>query len=415
MQTSTCAWSSTDKAAAHPHRGALFCLLQRLMRMALVISALLLWAFEARAQTANTETPLTHGQQQALRASLNNGSLLVVAGRADSAHFAMANDIAAVLAIGEDVRLLPIAGRGGIDRLRDLVFLRGVDLAIVPANVLTHMKAIEAEIGAAVVQRIAYVTYLYGEEVHLLVGEGISTIESLHRRRVAVPLDDDNALFTAHDLFDGHGAGVEVEIVRLRLPQALEDVRSGRLAGILLVGGKPLPIVSGLPKDGRLRLLGLPFSPTLEQGYSPAVLEAEDYPTLIPPGTTVRTVAVSALLMANSGRGAEESARRLAKFVPHFFGSAADLTLGGRNPKWKELNIAAPLPGWSRLPVAQEWLRNAREEQKTNLQKQFEAFLRSSRQPGAPELTPAQRKKLFDEFVDWTRGSVGAVGSPVQR
>ena len=216
----------------------------------------------------------------------------------------MASDIAAALGSGEDVRLLPIAARGGIENLRDLAFLRGVDMAIVSANVLRHVKAIEAQIGAGAPQRIAYVTHLYGEEVHLLVGDGVSALEGLHRRKVAVPLDDGDALFTARDLFDS--LGVEAEIVGLRPAQAIVQLRTGQLAGALLVGGKPLPLLSGLPKDGRLRFLSLPFSPAMEQGYSPAALRAEDYPTIIPPGLTVETVAVSAVLMANSRRGAEE-------------------------------------------------------------------------------------------------------------
>lgn len=325
----------------------------------------------------------------------------------------MAHDIAMALGKDAETRVLPIIASGGIENLRDLIFLRGVDMAIVPANALAQTKAIEALVGAGLPQRIAYITHLHGEELHLLVGSSVGALEGLRGRKVAVHLQDGNAQFTARDLFER--LGVEIEIVRMRPAEAIEQARSGELAAVLLIGGKPLQHLAGLPKDGRLRFMSLPFTAAMEQGYSPAALRAEDYPTLIPPGVTVETVAVSAILMANNAKGYEDSSRRIAKFVPVFFGGVADLTLVGRHPKWKELNLSAPLPGWTRLPVAAEWLRNAKEQQKAALQREFDEFLRSTRQPGSPEITAAHRKKLFEEFVDWTRQSVGATKEPALR
>jgi len=370
-----------------------------------ILTALSLVGGAVRAQTAAPLYPATVSQQQAVRVALNNNSLIVAAGHPDASYLAMAHDIAAALPRTGDVRLLPLAAAGGAENLRDLVFLRGVDLAIVPANVLTQTKTIEAQLGPGVTQRIAYVTHLYAEEVHLLVASSVGAIEGLRQRKVAVSPDDGNAQFTARDLFERLGIGAE--IVRLRPAEAIDQVRSGTIAAALFVGGKPLQLPANLPKDGRLRLLNLPFPQGMEQGYIPATFRAEDYPTLIPPGLSVETVAVGAVLMANSARGYEESSRRLARFVPEFFAGIAELTLAGRHPKWRELNLAAPLPGWTRLPAAEEWLRNAREQQTAVLQKGFEKFLESTRAPGAPEIAPAERKKLFEEFVNWTRKSVG--------
>jgi TRAP-type uncharacterized transport system substrate-binding protein len=363
------------------------------------------------AQAPAAGQPLTASQQHAARAALNGDSLLIATGP-DGSHPAMARDMAAAASKGTAVRLLPIAVGRGAETLRDLVFLRGVDMAIVPTNVLAHTKTIEALVGAGLPQRIAYITHLYGEEVHLLAGSSITALEGLRHKKVAVPLDDGNALYTAHDLFER--LGIEVEIVRLRAGEALEKARSNELSAVLLVGGKPLQQLLKAPKDGRLRFLRLPLSRPLEPGYSPAALGADDYPTLIPPGFTVETVAVGAVLMANTGKGYEDATRRIAKFIPVFFANVADLTLVERHPKWRELNLATPLPGWNRLPAAEEWLRNAKEEQKAALQKEFDEFLRSTRQPGAPEITASQRKKLFEEFVDWTRQSVGATGGPAR-
>jgi hypothetical protein len=41
------------------------------------------------------------------------------------------------------------------------------------------------------------------------------------------------------------------------------------------------------------------------------------------------------------------------------------------------------------------------------MQKGFEEFLTTTGSPGLTSLSPAQRRELFEEFVKWTRKSVG--------
>jgi hypothetical protein len=49
------------------------------------------------------------------------------------------------------------------------------------------------------------------------------------------------------------------------------------------------------------------------------------------------------------------------------------------------------------------------------LQRSFEEFLRETRPPGSPSLTAAQRNKLFDAFVEWTRKSVSETDALARR
>ena len=196
---------------------------------------------------------------------------------------------------------------------------------------------------------------------------------------------------------------------------AIDKVRAGSLAAALLVGGKPLPQLARLARDGSVRLLNLSFAGSFDEAYSPAVLVADDYPALVPPGQMVETLAVSPVLLTNSGKGSEETARRVAKVIPVLFGALSGLALSDRHPKWREVNLAATLPGWSRFAAAEEWLAKAREQQAGSLQKRFEDFLRLTRQPGATDLSAAEQKKLFDEFVGWTRKSLGDAGQSVRQ
>jgi hypothetical protein len=374
--------------------------------MGALLCALSLSHTGAGAQAMRAGYPKSDIRLQIVEGAVDADALIVATSHPNASYLAMARDMATALGDTAGVRLLPVAAGGGVENLRDLALLRSVHMAIVPANVLAGAKAIEAALGAALTRRVGYIAHLYAEEVHLLVGSGVGAMEGLRRGRVAVPEYDHNAEFTARDLFKR--LQVDVEIVRMPPAEAIGQVRSGELSGLLLIGGKPVELVFGLPKDGRLRLLSMPFPATLESGYLPAAFRDEDYPTLVPPGLTVETVAVSAVLMANIAQGNEESSRRVGKFIPLFFGRIADLTLVGTHPKWKELNLATTLAGWNRLPEAEAWLREARQQQQSLLQESFEEFLRTAPQRGSKDVGPAERKKMFEQFIEWTRRSVGA-------
>lgn len=371
------------------------------------LSALLLLACTpgasvAEAQSLRAQQRLA-AQQQALRDAHNEQALLVVTSHPRHSYVGMASDVAGMLGGSGEIRLVPIMGGGGPDNLKDLLLLRSADMAIVASNVLSNAKISEV-LGGNLQQKIVYVTRLYGEELHLLAGRGIGSLEDLNGKKVAVPIADGNALFAATDVFQR--LSIQADIVQTDPVTAMEQVRSGEIAAALLVGGKPLPLVSGLPKDGSLRLLGLRSALTSDESYAPAVFRAEDYPTLIPPNVAIETVSISAILLARNTKDGEESYRRVDKFVPLFFRGLTELAGPPRHPKWADVNLSAALTGWPRFGPAQQWLDNARTQQAAWLQKSFEDFLRTNNVSGSAPLSAAQRQKLFDEFVSWTRKSV---------
>jgi TRAP-type uncharacterized transport system substrate-binding protein len=347
---------------------------------------------------------------QLQRLKLNRDTLIIAASRPGASHLAIANDLAAAVAGGSELRLLPIAAEGGLANLRDLVFLRGVDMAIVAANELAHAKATNA-FGGGLTHKIAYVAALYGEEVHILAGRDVAAIEDLRGKKVAVPLGDATGRFTAGDIFER--LGIAVESVPMEAADAVEEVRSGALAAALLVAGKPARLVSGLPKDGSLRLLSLPLTAALGAGYSPAVLRAEDYPALIPPGAIVETVAVRAILLANNtDRRIEERARRIARHVPALFDAISSLAVSQSHTKWKDVNLGAVLPGWRRVQAAEAWLGKASEQQRHLLKGQFDDYLRARKEPASSQLPTHRRRKLFEEFQSWARKSITGEATP---
>lgn len=352
---------------------------------------------------AEAAPAITHRQpprltkQQAERAKLNQDTLIVAAGRPGTAYLAMANDLTAAMGADGRGRVLPVEGDGGPANLQDALYLRGVDMAIVPANVLAHAKANNA-FGGNLAQRLAYVTVLYSEEVHVVAGAGIAAVGDLRGKRVAVPADDGTAQFASGDILQR--LGIPVERVSVAPADALEEVRTGAVAAAILMGGKPLGQVAALPKDGSVRLLSLPFAVLPSEAYAPAVLLPEDYPALIPPGAIVETVAVNAVLMASRG---EEAARRVAKHTPAVLDAIARLAISQRHPKWRDVNLGAALPGWPRVEAAETWLRQASAQRKEALRGASDQPPHSDGRIKSSELATNRRKRLLDEFDAWAR------------
>jgi uncharacterized protein len=355
----------------------------------------------AQQQPSVSRRPVLTQQQlqQTLQKKHNEAAVMILGGPPGTTYFNLAHDMAATLAAASGPRLIVVDAPGGTESLRDLLLLRGIDLALVPGNVLDYANATGA-VGPGLGERLTYVTVLYGEEIHVLAGPGIASIKDLNGKKVAAPVDDGNALFTVHDLLRRLHIGAEV--VKVAGADAIDDVRSGALAALVLVGGKPLPLVAALPKDGSLRLLAVPSIQALGDGYSPSSFGADDYPALIPRERTVDTLSVGIVLVANKALQSGEANQRIARFVPAFFGSLSDLAGPRWHPKWREVNLAATLDKWPRFPAAKEWLDTALREQSASVQRDFEEFLRVNGSQGTP--SPEVRKQLFDDFLAWTRG-----------
>jgi uncharacterized protein len=356
------------------------------------------------AQAALAQTPSTLRTALPQQKVLNETALMMLGGYPGTTYSGLAHDIATALGGRDGLRLLTVDDAGGTENLRDLLLLRGVDLALVPANTLVYAN--EAAIfGPNLRERLTYITLLYGEELHILVGPGTDSFENLRGRKIAVPPEDGNTEFAVRDLL--RRLHIKADVIRVAGPDAIDEVRSGRLAAFVLMGGKPSRFVAGLPKDGSLRLLALPSNQAFGDGYSPADFRSDDYPALIPSGQTIDTVAVSAVLVTNNTAKSDESNRRISRFVPAFFGALSELTGPQWHPKWNEVNFAATLTGWSRFAAAQEWLDRTTQEQSASIQRAFEEFLRANTPPGSPPISPKERRQLFEEFVKWTRDSTG--------
>jgi uncharacterized protein len=165
----------------------------------------------------------------------------------------------------------------------------------------------------------------------------------------------------------------------------------------------PAPAIAKLRASDGWRILPIPYDKRLQQDYLPASFTNESYPGLIPQGQSVDTIAYGAVMIAYNWPKDSERYRRIAAFVDRFFSHFDEFQKPPRHPSWREVNLAAVLPGWTRFPEAQAWLDSHRAASApvADGQDDFNRFLAQRAGVSTIVLTPDQRDTLFHEYMKW--------------
>jgi len=336
---------------------------------------------------------------------LNANTVAIIAGNPNATYLTIAYDLSAVLDDGDNFRVLPVIGKGGGQNIRDVRFLKGVDLGITQSILLNEFRD-DNEIGR-IDDKIVYVTKLFNEEMHVLVraDSGISAIEQLNGKKVNFSDVGSGSQLSARDIF--RRLGIKADEINVGQTDAFEKMKSGEIAATILIAGKPTAAMGKLQASDGFRFLPVPFSKPLQNAYLPAALGHDDYPGLVEAGHDVNTIAVSAVLIAYNWPQDSDRYRRIAKFVNVFFPKLAEFQKPPRHPKWRETNLAAVLPGWTRFAAAEQWLdRNGGARLPADsARQQFDQFLAAHRASGASAdpNNADERERLFEEFEKWQR------------
>ena len=286
----------------------------------------------------------------------NKNTIGLISGspNSDDTYLQMAYDLADVLNDGDNLRILPIAGIGGPRNIRDVRYVRGVDIGLTQTNILNNFRRSNERLGQFD-DKIVYIAKLFNEEVHLVARPDITSLAQLKGLKVNLDARGSGTSYSMRDLFNA--LGIDVQEVSLSQVEAIEKVKSGEIAATALIAGKPVRSMSKLGGQDGLHLVPIPYPKQLQDDYLPAALTHEDYPELIARGETINTVAVSAVLIAyNWPKTNVDRYERVQRFVEAFFPKIAEFQKPPRHVKWREVNLTATLPGWKRFDAAQAWL-----------------------------------------------------------
>lgn len=363
---------------------------------------------QARA-SAPQQQSFSRRQHASNKRTVNQGTVSIIADTIGSTHTRMVADLAAVLDKGNDLRILPVIGRGAQQSITDILYLRGIDFGIVQSDVLTYIK--QQRTFGNIENRVHYITKLHNQELHVIARKEIKSLSDLKGRKVNFGIEGSGAHITASAIFKNQN--LQVEATNFDEVNALDKLVLGELAAMVYVAGKPAPLLAHIQSQKGLHLLPVPFDSSLSE-YLPAKFEHRDYPGLVDKGRAVPTVAVRAVLAVFNWQKGTSRHAKVTKFISTLFTNFHELRKPPRHPKWREVNIHAKVPGWNRFPPATEWVaRNAQlvaarreklKPKKPSEKQAFKAFI-SRRGDGQQKTVSreSEQDNLFEQFLRWRK------------
>src|SRR5215208_6515362 len=152
---------------------------------------------------ASTETVLAE--------RMNANTVSVISGTPGGTYFRMASDMAFVLDDGENLRILPILGKGAGQNAYDIRFLKGVDLGFVRTDTLQQLR--DDNRVRNVERHITYVARLFNDELHTIAPREITNLRELAGKKVSFDVKGSGTDYTGRSMFKG--LGLEVEVINV--------------------------------------------------------------------------------------------------------------------------------------------------------------------------------------------------------
>jgi uncharacterized protein len=369
------------------------------------------WVSPAQAQ-AIPKSIEAAGPDTELKNRKNNWTVGVAGGQMSGSYMTFADELGQVLDQGDELRIIPMVTYGAASNMDDLLYLRGVDIAVTQSDVFEYFRTQRKTPNLD--QRVNYIIRLPVSELHILARKEIRSIEDLRGKKVSFGPQGAGSSLTGSIVFQR--LGIKAEQLFLDNPSAMQKLASGEIAAVMRQVGKPIDVFAKMPKDSPYHFVPIPFSKTFADYYTIGEFTSKDYPGLVPEGTSVDTLAVPAVLAVFNWPKGHDRYRRVARMVESMFTNWEKFRQPPRHPKWRDVNLAATVPGWTRWSVAEEMLRKVRPEEAGADPKvasgDFATFLRSSGATNA-NLTAEQRDKLFREYMQW-QAARGAGARPQQ-
>jgi len=311
----------------------------------------------------------------------------------------------------EGLRVLPVLGVGGLQNLNDVLFLKGIDMGVVDEDNLRLLKKRDPKLYANIEERVRYITKLYNSEFHVLARDEIKGYDDLRGKKVNFNLKDSQTEVTADIVFSM--LNIDVQRSNYDNDEAIKKLRDGEISAMIILTGAPQAALAKLRKEDGVHFLPLDQASLpghdvrpIFDNYMAGEITHEHYPALVAEGTSVPTIANRALLVAYSWPENSSRHKRIARFVHEFFERIYEFHDGARHPKWKDVNLAQEIPGWTRFKPAADWLARRRQvvasgggNTSDNLKVAFERFIESYiATTGQKTLSAREREAVFTKF-----------------
>jgi hypothetical protein len=289
----------------------------------------------------------------AAKLKLNAWTVGLAGGLLEGAPIRFAAEIARVVDESDALHVLPVVTRGPTQNVEALLYLRGIDAAIINADALEQFRTLVPNID----QRISYILNLFPSELHIFVRPEIRSLADLNGRKVNFNTPGTTAAYSGPLIFDR--LKLDVEKTFIPHPAALEQMRrgEGEIAAVVFITSKPVDAFLRGRWDPGFRFLPVDIGDAdFFSFYLPSTLTSRDYPQFIPEGQDVLTISVPTILAAYNWPKGSDRYVRLSRLVDYLFSRIDQFHAPGFHPAWREVNLAAQVPGLRRFTPAQEWI-----------------------------------------------------------
>lgn len=342
-------------------------------------------------QTARVGAPTAaaEGEQDNV-ARVNNWTVGVAGGLLEGTFIRFAAELAKALDDNEKLRVLPIVTFGAAENISDLLYLKGVDVAITDADVFEEYKANHKF--SNIEKRINYISEMYVAEFHVYARAEIKSLKDLDGKKVGFNTKGSAANITGKIVFQR--LGIKIEPVFINHSIALEKMKTGELAALVHAVGKPNDLFKKESGDAGFHFLPVAYNEMFSDYYLPSNIGHDDYPNLLKAGETIDTIGVPVVLAVYNWPQGSDRQRRVERFIQYYFERFERLRNPPYHPKWREINLAAKVPGWTRYWVAENMLAKT-------------SSLPAGDLPAASAtsgpLSTADEQVLYREFMDWKK------------
>lgn len=406
---------------------------KRWILLLIAISALAVTCAASQAQTRPKPSAVKPGAERATspaatddelasldaaRREANDNVVTILATGRLTGHAQYAEDISNVFEgiKGNDLRVLPILGSSESKNVFDVLYLKGADMAIVDRDILLFLKKSDPVRYKEIESKINYIAKLFNTALHVYARKDIKSLEDLRGKKISCLKEGSTIDLMCQNLFKI--LKIDVTIVHDDFGSAFQKVRAGEIAAAATGASPPVPGFEGVRLGDDLHFVPIDSTtlPTADFKsiwaiYLPLRLQHSDYPNMIPEGKEIPTISTTTLLAVYAWPAGSARERRVQRFVKRFFDNARAFHQPPRHPKWKDLNLATEVKGWTRFPAARDWLEAERKASATKyavlnsedarIKTAFAQFLEDYKKLRGGTIDDVQEQELYALFVKW--------------
>lgn len=342
------------------------------------------------------------GSEAVLRERKNSWTVGVAGGLLEGTRLRFVDEMARVVADGDNMRVMPLISQGSASNLEDLLYLRGVDVAVTQSDVFEFFRTERATPNLD--KRVHYIFRFPPSETHIVAKKEIRSIEDLRGKKVHFGSDGASGTLTGPILFQRLGVQVQQVEGTMDNPTGMHKVATGEIDAVVRVTSKPTAYISKIPANSGLHLVPIPFSNKFTDYYALGEFTNEDYPNMVAPGERVDTISVPGVLAVYNWPKNTDRYRKVERFVERLFANWDKLLQKPYHPKWKDINLAATVEGWTRFSVAEQELQRLKGSTgstQQDLNREFQAFLNRPGENAKPNPNQTEREALFRQFLQW--------------